>query len=532
MYFLYFYQLRYLFQTEEKTRLIFPMKVNIIGAGVSGLTAGCYLQMNGFATEIFEKHSIPGGLCTSWKKGEYTFDGCVHWILGSDKGSSFHKMWSEVLDMKKIDFHNHDIRLQVDLKNNVNKYGEKEFYLYTNLDQLQKYLHDLSPEDSPEINKLIKSMRIMQKFDLPPVMDDLPPVQSMVRGIKMMRYLEFLYWFLKIKNETNFTFARRLKSPFLRESFEMLYDGNEVNMLVMTMPLSVFDQKSAGYPIGGSLHFAKQIEESYLKLGGKIQYNTPVKKIITEGGVAKSLLVRNNKVHTADIILSASDWHFTAFDALDGKFVDDKMRKLKELKGLEVFYSVIQFSFGINADLSHFPHFSRFPLDESLVSPDGTIYERMEVHIYNYDPTFAPKGKTSVVVSYYTKNADYWIDLRKNDRPGYRIKKKEFSDKIIELLDKRLGGIKDKLEVSDMATPATFHRYTNNWKGSTQGWLPSSNLLAPSPVKYTFPGLQNFYFSSHWNQPGGGLPIAIKTGRDVAKLICKKNKIAFKTKKS
>lgn len=508
------------------------MKINIIGAGVSGLTAGCYLQMNGFETEIFEKHSIPGGLCTSWKKGDYTFDGCIHWILGSDKGSSFYKMWTEILDMKKINFHNHDIRLQVDLKNNVNKYGQNTFHLYTDINQLQKYLLDLSPEDEKPIKKIIKSMRIMQKFDLPPVMDDLPLFQSMIRGIKMMRYLEFLYWFLRLKNETNFTFAKQLKNPFLKESFEMLYDGNEVSMFVLTMPLSSFDQKSAGYPIGGSLNFAKKIEESYLKLGGKIHYNTPVKKINTENGIAKSLLVRNNKIHEADIILSATDWHYTAFEALDGKFVDDKMLKLKDLKDLEVFYSVIQFSFGINADLSHVPHFSRFPLENALLSPDGTSYERMEVHVYNYDPTFAPEGKTSVVVSYYTKNADYWIELRKNDRAAYREKKKEFSDKVIDLLDKRLGGIKDKLEVTDMATPATFHRYTNNWKGSTQGWLPSSNMLAPSPVKYTFPGLKNFYFSSHWNQPGGGLPIAIKTGRDVAKIICKKNKKTFRTLKT
>ena len=46
------------------------MKINIIGAGVSGLSAGCFLQMKGFETEIFEKHNLPGGLCTNWKVGD------------------------------------------------------------------------------------------------------------------------------------------------------------------------------------------------------------------------------------------------------------------------------------------------------------------------------------------------------------------------------------------------------------------------------------------------------------------------------
>jgi protoporphyrinogen oxidase len=36
-------------------------KVSIIGAGIAGLSAGCYLQMNGYDTQIFEMHDKPGG---------------------------------------------------------------------------------------------------------------------------------------------------------------------------------------------------------------------------------------------------------------------------------------------------------------------------------------------------------------------------------------------------------------------------------------------------------------------------------------
>jgi phytoene dehydrogenase-like protein len=507
------------------------MKVGIIGAGMSGLCAGCYLQMNGFETEIFEKHFIPGGLCTSWHKNGYTIDGCIHWILGSDEGSSFYKMWSEVLDIKKVDFVNHEVRLEMEVKKNQNKYGNKVFKLYTNIDQLHDYLIDLAPEDTKQIKELCKSMRIMQKFDLPPVMDDLPFFQSMVRGIKMTRYLEFLYWFLKLKNETNFTFAKKLKNPFLRESFELLYDGYEVNILVITMPLSSFDKKSAGYPVGGSLEFAKKIEQRYIELGGKIHYKTPVKKIVVENGVAKGLIVRNDVKHDADVIISAGDWKWTVFDALDGKYVDQHMIDLKDHKKFEVFYSVVHLGFGIADELKDHPHFSRYPLNETLELPCGTTFDRLEVHVYNYDHTMAPKGKTAVVVSFYTKKGEWYIDLRKNNRPEYRKIKKEFTEKISTLLRQRLNISADKIEMSDMATPATVHRYTNNWNGSTQGWLPGANLLAASPVGFTLPGLRNFYNSSHWNQPGGGLPIAIKTGRDIAKLICKSQKKRFVTKR-
>ncbi len=45
----------------------------IIGAGVAGLAAGCYVRMNGYTTHIFEKEPRPGGVCTSWRRGEYVF---------------------------------------------------------------------------------------------------------------------------------------------------------------------------------------------------------------------------------------------------------------------------------------------------------------------------------------------------------------------------------------------------------------------------------------------------------------------------
>ena len=38
-------------------------KIIIIGGGIAGLACGCYLQMNGFQTEILEAGLLPGGLC-------------------------------------------------------------------------------------------------------------------------------------------------------------------------------------------------------------------------------------------------------------------------------------------------------------------------------------------------------------------------------------------------------------------------------------------------------------------------------------
>lgn len=60
------------------------------------------------------------------------------------------------------------------------------------------------------------------------------------------------------------------------------------------MPLAFFDVKSCGYPLGGSIAFAKYFETEYLELGGKIQYRKAVKEIIVEDNVAKGILLSNH----------------------------------------------------------------------------------------------------------------------------------------------------------------------------------------------------------------------------------------------
>ncbi len=99
---------------------------------------------------------------------------------------------------------------------------------------------------------------------------------------------------------------------------------------------------------------------------------------------------------------------------------------------------------------------------------------------------------------------------------------------MLELLEKRFGDVRSKVEMTDVSTPATFMRYTSNWKGSFEGWLwtPKVGL---GRVRKTLPGLDNFYMAGHWVEPGGGLPAAMKSGRDVAQIMCKKDKRKFTT---
>ncbi|MGE5425298.1 MAG: hypothetical protein ACM3N9_08025, partial [Syntrophothermus sp.] len=148
------------------------------------------------------------------------------------------------------------------------------------------------------------------------------------------------------------------------------------------------------------------------------------------------------------------------------------------------------------------------------------VHETMEVHIMNYDAEMAEEGNTVISVKYYTSRGQYWIDLRLKDQEEYLRQKKLFASAIIGILQEKIPEVKGNIEETDIATPATYHRYTGNWKGSTQAWLQGKNLLSRPSIGAKVKGLDNFYYTSHWVQPGGGLPVAIKSARDMTMIIC------------
>ena len=76
--------------------------------------------------------------------------------------------------MDSLQFINHDVRADIEVKNNKDKYGNSVFHLYTNLERLEKYMCDIAPVDERQIRKLISSVRRLQKFEIPPMIQEVP----------------------------------------------------------------------------------------------------------------------------------------------------------------------------------------------------------------------------------------------------------------------------------------------------------------------------------------------------------------------
>lgn len=499
-----------------------PEKVMIIGAGIAGLSAGCYLQMNGFETEIHELHSLPGGLCTAWDRNGYTVDGCIHWLVGSRPGDGLYKAWSELIDMKQLKIYDHEIfyRLEDEHGNCIR--------FYNNIDQLEKELLEKAPEDKAVIGDYISAARKFSKMKMP--LGKPRELYTIYDGIEaLIKMGPFMGMLRKWSKVSIAEFAARCKNPLLRKTIGNLFVP-EMGIVFMMITTAWMNNKFAGYPIGGSLKFSQLIEKRYLELGGKLHYNSRVKKVLTQVADGKSIaagvITTEGVQYTADYVISAADGYSTIFEMLGGKFIDP---------GTDAFYrnelpfsSYLQLSLGIARNIDPEASSLIFPLTKPVfIDPANTIRD-ISIRVHSFDPTLAPEGKTLLTALILTREDEYWSDLRLNHFKKYKAEKDRIATEIIEGMEKRLGPLAAHLDMKDLSTPATVIRYTNNWKGSFEGWIMTPKIgFRQLPMQLR--GLNNFYMAGHWVSPGGGLPAALSTGRGVAGLICKKSGKKFTT---
>lgn len=79
----------------------------VIGAGNAGLTAAATLQRAGVRTLLVERHNVPGGCATSFRRGRYEFEVALHQLSGvglEDQGFTLRGLFDKLGVSDRIDF--------------------------------------------------------------------------------------------------------------------------------------------------------------------------------------------------------------------------------------------------------------------------------------------------------------------------------------------------------------------------------------------------------------------------------------------
>ena len=255
-------------------------KLLIVGAGISGLSAGVYAARAGFDVTILEQHFTFGGLSTSWSRKGYYFEGGMHWLTGSKPGLPMNKVWHELGALRE----NNPIENRDPLYTLVD--GENRLPLYRYEGDMRKALIEYAPEDKKIINKMCNDVKAFSNFYMP-VFDYKgckcqKPLHMKIKDIFKM--LPAVFKVPRLVKTTYMEYVNKFKNKNLRHILESVI-GYRYNALSFIYTLGSFASGDCGYPKGGSVVLGKNILDKFLELGGKIKYRTKVEEVVVKDGV-------------------------------------------------------------------------------------------------------------------------------------------------------------------------------------------------------------------------------------------------------
>ena len=425
--------------------------VIIIGAGLAGLSTGCYAQMNGYRSHILEHRAAPGGVAAAWQRDGYTIDGGIHFITGHRPGTALHELYRELGAARADSF--------VDMTTYCRFTDEasgRSLDVTPDLERLADDMKAVSPEDAETIDDLIANAQAMRGVDTSGLgMNQPPELAGRLTQLRQLWQMRGHFRYMTKEYPTSVAeYAQAIQDPWLRQVVENLFLP-EVPAWFPFRLLGQLADGQLGLLAGGCADFVTAIEKRYRDLGGQVTYNARVKEVLVKDDRAVGVRLTDRTRHYADTVVSAADGYTTIFNMLRGRYVDDDVEQRYE--SWKLTRPLVMVSFGVAREFPNEPWLSFVNLWRPFRLGTHSV-SNITVRIFNYSPRFAPQGKT-VVQATFESEWEWWNELRRN-RPRYESEKERVASKILKSLEDYYPGISQLVEVTDVATPHTTWRNT------------------------------------------------------------------------
>lgn len=472
-------------------------KVIIIGAGIAGLSAAFYSRRKGYEVTVYEQGNCPGGVSTSWIRRGFTFDGGIHWLVGSSpRLQPFHKRWIETGALQAnnpvvyadpvFEFRSGDITL----------------HLWRDIGRLTQELIEFAPEDRKAILALRRHVKAIASF-----ISGKHWLKDWTK--RVVKLPAFVPLFFRLQRISSGQYVERFKNPYVKEMFSSVLNL-EQNALSLVGTLAGYYIGDNGFPQGGSRRLADNMEQTVLQTGCKILYHTKVEKICIEENCVKGVVV-NGCLQPADYVIVAMDTCTALRELFDQPLQEKWVQKLA--KGIDSEHCS-HFSLGVKKDLSYLPSTLRIHLKEP-VKMAGHEYTTLWVYHYSGQDGYAPEGCSSLTVLFQGDTYDYWKKAKEDGT--YPEKKQEFTQEAQRLLSAYLPEIEGHVVVTDLATPITYERYCSCYRGGYMSvWRAKQS---PYNVPTKSKSVLGLRFAGMRTLMSGGLPVSVQSGYKAAKSL-------------
>jgi len=483
-------------------------QVRVIGSGLGGLSAAISLAQEGYAVTIHEKNAKIGGKLNALKARGYSFD------LGPSILTMPHifarlfersgKKMSDYIPIRPLRPHWRNFFEDgkvVDLYPEADRMAEEARKAGEDPANVQRFL-----EYSARLYDLVNEGYFEQGLD---TSDDFAKFYGLW---KFPKFDLFRTMHGGVK--------RFLKTRHMRDIFDYFikYVGSSAyhSPAFMNCLPTIQFRYDLWYVDGGLYNIAVGLQRLMDELAVTVKLNSEVTEVRKDGGRVTGIATTDGQFHAADVIVS----NMEVIPAYERLLHEDE-EFMRSLDKFEPACSGLVLELGLNCTYPQLAHHNfLFSGDQKehfhtvfrkrQLPPDPTIYL---VCASRTDPTVAPPGCDCLKILPHIPFID-------DDCPLTRADYMAFKERVVDKLERMgLRDLRKHVVFEHCWTPLDIREQYYSNKGSIYGVVSDrfKNLAFKAPKQSTkYP---NLFFVGGSVNPGGGMPMVVLCGQNVAKKV-------------
>jgi all-trans-retinol 13,14-reductase len=399
-----------------------------IGSGLAGLTCANMLARGGHSVLLLEQHYNLGGLATWFKRKGHIFDIALHGFpVGMIK--TCRKYWtpeiaSMIVQLKGIRFDNPQFSF-------TTTYDREDF---------TRILEQRFKIPRENIENFFHTARNMNFYD----------DQSMTTR-------EFFEKFFPGHDDVH----RLLMEPIAYANGSTLDDP----AITYGIVFSNFMSKGIYTVRGGTDQFIGKMREELLKNGVDIRTKCLVEKIIIKDRKVAGVIANGKRIKSKAVVsngnLLSTIHKLVGDENFSESFIEEANRVRLNNSTCQVYIGIKK---GEEIDY----------IGDLLFTSEAEKFDPQELRSKNttsrsfsiYYPQTRPGSDMYSIVASSNASYDDWANLPEEE---YRASKEELIQRTLNVLEKYIPKIRDKIDHMEAATPKTFQRYTLHLSGASFG---------------------------------------------------------------
>jgi phytoene dehydrogenase-like protein len=485
----------------------------VVGSGNGGLATATQLAQLGKKVLMLEKHNIVGGFSTSFVRGRFEFEASLHELcdMGSKENPGGIRQIFESLDVE-VDWRRIDEAYRVIIPSEGLD-ASLPFGLDSYCDAVEHYV----PGSRPFVEKFIQ---LCEEVTL--TFDYIAKAKGVIdRKVLLNKFPNFV----KTNAYSLDDVLNALKMP--KKARDIIsgywcYIGLPTSRINFTLFAAMFYKfliTEAYIPKMRSTEFALALEARFRELGGVVELNTEVMKILVENGAIVGVETKaGERIAASQVFCCASPTQ--TFSKLIYPKEEVPKEALKWCNARTLASSGFVVWIGLNKSkeelgLHNYSYFIYETSDtdklyRSFYDLDNPIVQAT-VCLNHVIPDCSPEG-TTIMSFTILHRPEAWKHITPEQ---YFKKKNEIAMKLIDNFERATGiKIKENIEEIDISAAPTYAHYTNAYQGVIYGYETDSwdsvvpRILNRAEEKY----INGLYFTSGWGVRTLGFSSALSCG--------------------